>query len=56
MAATAGTANTGGGAGGVSGYNGASVTGGSGIVVVHYLAATAQATGGTITTYGSGAS
>jgi hypothetical protein len=52
------TANTGSGGGGMGGnsasyYAGA---GGSGIVVVRYLAASAAGTGGTITTYGSGAS
>ena len=52
------TVNTGSGGGGMGGnsasyYSGA---GGAGIVVVRYLAAAAAGTGGTITTYGAGAS
>ena len=49
-----GTVNTGGGGGGSRTGNGGA--GGTGIVVVRYLASSAQATGGTITTYGAGAS
>jgi hypothetical protein len=52
------TANTGGGAGGNGGQASvnAGADGGSGIIVIRYLAAAAAGTGGTITTYGSGAS
>ena len=52
------TANTGSGGGGMGGNSASysSGAGGSGIVVVRYLAASAAGTGGTITTYGSGAS
>jgi hypothetical protein len=46
---TAGTANTGGGGGGA--YNG-----GSGVVIISYLGNSQKGTGGTVTTYGSGAS
>ena len=49
-----GTANTGGGGGGGAIVKGAA--GGSGIVVVRYQSNTQKATGGTVTTYGSGAS
>jgi hypothetical protein len=49
-----GSANTGGGGGGSREDTGGS--GGSGIVVIRYLASSAQATGGTITTYGTGGS
>ena len=53
-----GTDGLGGGGGGFGGnsntYRGGN--GGSGIVVIRYLSATAKASGGTITTYGSGAS
>jgi hypothetical protein len=59
--ATNGTNGLGGGGGGGADVTGISVallggTGGSGIVVIRYLASEAKATGGTITTYGAGAS
>ncbi len=50
-----GTTNTGGGGGGGDQSTGEG-GGGSGIVIVRYQASSAKATGGTITTYGSGAS
>ena len=53
-ASTAGTNGLGGGGGG--GTTAGGKYGGSGIVVIRYLAASAQATGGTITTYGAGGS
>jgi hypothetical protein len=50
----AGTDGLGGGGGGSREGDGGN--GGSGIVVIRYLASSAQATGGTITTYGTGGS
>ena len=55
VSAQSGTSGTGGGGGG-SGGTGQLGRGGSGIVIIRYQAASAQATGGTITTYGSGGS
>ena len=55
----AGTANTGGGGGGggaAGGTGNAASAGGSGIIVIRYQSSTAKATGGIITTYGSGGS
>ncbi len=54
-----GTNNLGGGGGGggnTSGNSQGGGSGGTGVVIVRYLANSAQATGGTITTYGSGGS
>jgi hypothetical protein len=52
----AGIANTGGGGGAGDDASTVGQEGGSGIVIVRYQANSAQATGGTITNYGSGAS
>ena len=52
----AATANTGGGGGAGDDASSVGQPGGSGIVIVRYQANSAQATGGTITNYGSGAS
>ena len=55
----AGTDNTGGGGGGggaAGGTGNAASAGGSGIIVIRYQSSTAKATGGIITTYGSGGS
>ena len=51
-----GTSNTGGGGGGGGAESGLGGDGGSGIIVIRYLASSAKASGGTITTYGSGGS
>ena len=54
---SAGSVNTGGGGGGGSGGgtgNNANGNGGSGIVIIAYQSTTQRASGGTITTYGSG--
>jgi len=53
---TAGTANTGGGGGGASYGAGNGATGGSGVAIVSYLSSVQRGTGGTVTSYGSGAS
>ena len=52
----AGTANSGNGTNGTDGGTTATGAGGSGVVIITYQASSAQATGGTITTHGSGAS
>jgi hypothetical protein len=54
---TAGTANTGGGGGGGGGFAGpfAGGLGGSGVVAISYISSAQRGTGGTVTSYGSGA-
>jgi hypothetical protein len=61
-AGAAGTANTGGGGGGGGAWNGSGIqifaggAGGSGVVAISYISSAQRGTGGTVTSYGSGAS
>ena len=50
---TSGTDGLGGGGG--SGFDDGGAPGGSGVVIIRYQSTTQKATGGTVTTYGSGA-
>jgi hypothetical protein len=56
VAGTAGTANSGGGGGGGGAGSNLGGNGGSGVVIISYLASSQRGTGGTVTSYGSGAS